>query len=239
MSFHNGGSVLSVACSGYSSILILFRKTYPETIVLAASMRVLNFPLSNIILFRAFRVFNTIRQQTKETYHITFDESPDAIKFSKPPVDNINIAETKRYPPDEYLHPYKPSQSVEDTSAQNTILIPTPPLPIPSMVTPAPQDRWSQDKHIKLVNIISNLGARILTGAMAKQLSAASAYECLFIDFLFEEEPKKVSEALKHPRDKTGIVIKNKARLVAQGDNQQEDIDYDETFAPVARLKAI
>ncbi|GJX62519.1 retrovirus-related pol polyprotein from transposon TNT 1-94 [Tanacetum coccineum] len=56
------------------------------------------------------RVFNTRIHQTEETYHITFDESPDAIKFSKPSVDNINIAETERYPPDEYLHPYKPSQ---------------------------------------------------------------------------------------------------------------------------------
>nr|GEZ96475.1 retrovirus-related Pol polyprotein from transposon TNT 1-94 [Tanacetum cinerariifolium] len=39
--------------------------------------------------------------------------------------------------------------------------------------------------------------------------------------------------------DKNGIVIKNKARLVAQGYNQQEGIDYEETFAPVSRLKAI
>ncbi|GKB54778.1 retrovirus-related pol polyprotein from transposon TNT 1-94 [Tanacetum coccineum] len=38
------------------------------------------------------------------------DESLDAIKFSKPLVDNINIAENERYPPDEYLHPYGPSQ---------------------------------------------------------------------------------------------------------------------------------
>ncbi|GJV51120.1 retrovirus-related pol polyprotein from transposon TNT 1-94 [Tanacetum coccineum] len=318
------------------------------------------------LVSKAFRVFNTRRQQTKETYHITFDESPEAIKFSKPSVDNINIAESERYPPDEYLHPYEPSQryqtnsndvsfielyecpepvvpktevssdqngqtdqndpndqndqsvlndeilnddhsehsnhtndeqfidnlpntkdiqisehlsspSVEDTSVHNQI--PNPPLPIPSMITPAPQDRCSKDKHIELVNIIGNPGAGMLTRAMAKELSAASAHECLFVDFLSEEEPKKVSEALKHPgwvdamqdelnqfarnkvwtlvpaphgktiigskwvfrnkRDETGIVIKNKARLVAQGYNQQEGIDYDETFAPVARLEAI
>ncbi|GJX36463.1 zinc finger, CCHC-type containing protein [Tanacetum coccineum] len=51
------------------------------------------------LVSKAFRVFNTRRQQTEKTYHITFDESPNAIKFSKPSVDNINIAETKRYPP--------------------------------------------------------------------------------------------------------------------------------------------
>ncbi|GJZ71408.1 retrovirus-related pol polyprotein from transposon TNT 1-94 [Tanacetum coccineum] len=61
------------------------------------------------LVSKAFRVFNTRRQQTEETYPITFDESPEAIKFSKPSVDNINIAESERYTLDEYLHPYEPS----------------------------------------------------------------------------------------------------------------------------------
>ncbi|GJY99398.1 retrovirus-related pol polyprotein from transposon TNT 1-94 [Tanacetum coccineum] len=39
--------------------------------------------------------------------------------------------------------------------------------------------------------------------------------------------------------DENGIVSRNKARLVAQGYNQQEDIDYDETYAPIARLDSI
>ncbi|KAJ9546718.1 hypothetical protein OSB04_019261 [Centaurea solstitialis] len=39
--------------------------------------------------------------------------------------------------------------------------------------------------------------------------------------------------------DENGIVIRNKARLIAQGYRQEEGIDYDETFAPVARLEAI
>jgi hypothetical protein len=36
-----------------------------------------------------------------------------------------------------------------------------------------------------------------------------------------------------------GEVVRNKSRLVAQGFNQKERIDYEETFAPVARLEAI
>ncbi|KAD5318024.1 hypothetical protein E3N88_17970 [Mikania micrantha] len=43
----------------------------------------------------------------------------------------------------------------------------------------------------------------------------------------------------RNKTDDRGIIIKNKARLVVQGYCQEEGIDYDETFAPVARLEAI
>ncbi|GJR00658.1 retrovirus-related pol polyprotein from transposon TNT 1-94 [Tanacetum coccineum] len=104
------------------------------------------------------------------------------------------------------------------------------PLPIPSLVTPAPQDRWC----------------------------CFSSMDCLFVAFVLSEEvinernkvwtlvPAPYGKTIigskwvfKNKRDKTRIVIKNKARLVAQGYNQQEGIDSDETFVPVARLEAI
>ncbi|GKC35135.1 hypothetical protein Tco_1047519, partial [Tanacetum coccineum] len=63
---------------------------------------------------------------------------------------------------------------------------------------PVPQDRWSRDQHIELVNIISDPGEGMLTRSMAAKLTAASASKCLFVDFLSKIEPKKVSDALKY-----------------------------------------
>nr|GFB13368.1 retrovirus-related Pol polyprotein from transposon TNT 1-94 [Tanacetum cinerariifolium] len=72
----------------------------------------LGYPLVS----KAFKVFNIRRQQTKKTYHVTFDKSTDAIKFPKSSVDNITIAESERYTFDEYLHPYEPYQRYQVNS---------------------------------------------------------------------------------------------------------------------------
>jgi hypothetical protein len=43
----------------------------------------------------------------------------------------------------------------------------------------------------------------------------------------------------KNKSDEHGTVVHNKARLVAQGYTQVEGVDFDKTFAPVARLESI
>jgi hypothetical protein len=57
------------------------------------------------------------------------------------------------------------------------------------------------------------------------------------------EKPKvnviRTKWVLKNKQDANGIVVRNKARLVAQGYSQVEGIDYGETYAPVARLESI
>ncbi|GJX35414.1 retrovirus-related pol polyprotein from transposon TNT 1-94 [Tanacetum coccineum] len=49
----------------------------------------------------------------------------------------------------------------------------------------------------------------------------------------------KIILLIKNKKDERGIMIRNKARLVAQGYTQEEGIEYDKVFAPVARIEAI
>nr|GEV43562.1 retrovirus-related Pol polyprotein from transposon TNT 1-94 [Tanacetum cinerariifolium] len=75
-----------------------------------------------------------------------------------------------------------------------------------------------QSRNHPLENIIGNLNQRILRS---------------------QAQNKRTKWVFRNKLDENGIVSRNKARLVAQGYNQQEGIDYDETYAPVARLESI
>ncbi|MFS7964097.1 putative RNA-directed DNA polymerase [Helianthus anomalus] len=59
------------------------------------------------------------------------------------------------------------------------------------------------------------------------------------VDLLKGEREIGTKWVFRCKKDERGIVTRNNARLVVKGFNQQEGIDYNEVFAPVARLEAI
>ncbi|GKC00600.1 retrovirus-related pol polyprotein from transposon TNT 1-94, partial [Tanacetum coccineum] len=61
----------------------------------------------------------------------------------------------------------------------------------------------------------------------------------ILVDLPYGKKAIGTKWVFKNKKDERSIVVKNKARLVAQGFRQEEGIDYDEVFAPVARIEAI
>nr|GEU83444.1 hypothetical protein [Tanacetum cinerariifolium] len=109
------------------------------------------------------------------------------------------------------------------------------------------------DTLIQTRNKSKEVGEQSFIATIHQKTDPALLSFYLFLCFLSQVEPKKIFDALQDPRvrpigtkwvlknkkDERGIVIKNKARLVDQGHKQEERIDYDEVFTPVARIKAI
>nr|GEV49158.1 Gag-Pol polyprotein [Tanacetum cinerariifolium] len=60
-----------------------------------------------------------------------------------------------------------------------------------------------------------------------------------FVDKPFGKTVIRLKWLWKNKKDEYQTVIRNKARLVAKGYAQEEGIDFEESFAPVARLEAV
>ncbi|GJU54083.1 retrovirus-related pol polyprotein from transposon TNT 1-94 [Tanacetum coccineum] len=95
--------------------------------------------------------------------------------------------------------------------------------------------KWTKDHPLE--NIIGELDRPV---SIRLQLHEQALF-CYYDAFLTAVEPKTYKNALTQSLklDKLGGILKNKARSVAHGYHQEEGIDFEESFAPVARLEAI
>nr|GEU70370.1 hypothetical protein [Tanacetum cinerariifolium] len=86
----------------------------------------------------------------------------------------------------------------------------------------------------------TNLESLIYVEAMQKELFHFKLQKVwILVDLPKGKKAIGTKWVFRNKKDERGIMIKNKARLVAQGYTQEEGIDYDEVFAHVARIEAI
>nr|GEW09035.1 uncharacterized mitochondrial protein AtMg00810-like [Tanacetum cinerariifolium] len=90
------------------------------------------------------------------------------------------------------------------------------------------------------VNVVGRKSSIKLPEADLNNLESTFQVSPIPITRIHKDHPfQQVIRDLHSAPQTRGIVIRNKARLVAQGHTQEEGIDYDEVFAPVASIKAI
>nr|GEW12755.1 hypothetical protein [Tanacetum cinerariifolium] len=150
------------------------------------------------------------------------------------------------------------SHNTDDVGAEADInnmefIISVSPIPTSKIHKDYPTSQISGDLSLTTQTRSMARGVRDQGGI--SQMFNEDFHTCMFACFLSQEEPKRkvwILVDLPHgkraigtkwvyinKKDERGIVIKNKARLIAQGHTQKEGIDYKEVFAPVARIKAI
>nr|GEX93810.1 retrovirus-related Pol polyprotein from transposon TNT 1-94 [Tanacetum cinerariifolium] len=112
-----------------------------------------------------------------------------------------------------------------------------------------PQDVEEDNLDIEVAHMVNDplFGVHIPEVNSAQSSSTASPHQIdaltqsFWIEAMQEElnEFERLEWIYKVKLDELGGILKNKDRLVARGYRQEEGIDFEESFAPVARLEAI
>ncbi|XP_055960613.1 uncharacterized protein LOC126668274 [Mercurialis annua] len=204
---------------------------------------------------KSFRVFNKRTLVVEESMHVVFDESskefPEKDSFVHDFIgafEDLTIVENQENPTTNVETPQQ-TQGVDKVETASP-----PPIQSHGNTYDLPKDWAFKKSHPQ----------ELIIGDASRGVSTRSHFRTLGnLAFLSQFEPTKVSEALVDenwvismqdelnefksnkvwelvpPPNGQTIIGTKWARLVAQGYNEEEGIDYEETFAPGARLEAI
>ncbi|TYK23179.1 gag-pol polyprotein [Cucumis melo var. makuwa] len=186
---------------------------------------------------RAYRVFNNRTEMVMETINVVVDD---------------------------YNNNDKQIDDEEDEASEETIAPTSTPIVVPKEDTEATNIELSPksiskrattegtltilSSHVRKNHPLSSIIGDPSAGIIARRKDKAMQEELLqfkrknvwtLVPKLDEANIIGTKWIFKNKTDESGCVIRNKARLVAQGYAQVEGVDFDETFAPVAKLEAI
>ncbi|GKB29515.1 reverse transcriptase domain-containing protein, partial [Tanacetum coccineum] len=213
------------------------------------------------------RVLEISTSQSQENVHQSLvieslPVSPIPVKDSDPAQEEINIFLV----PDDLIPPGVENDDFEDEYNELPNLVHQDDLSIPRP-PPKPLDvekcfepeagiliikvfKGVSKPHDFMVNIlptlptlVSDLSFILFLSLFLSFGSEDTIFDLGIITFPFSYlEPVAFSMKVfcsKNKKDERGVVVRNKVTLVAQGHKQEEGMDYDEVFAPVARIEAI
>ncbi|GKD03456.1 retrovirus-related pol polyprotein from transposon TNT 1-94 [Tanacetum coccineum] len=198
---------------------------------------------------KAYIILNKHTRKIKESLNVTFDETPPPSKTS-PLVDDdldeeeaIKVTEKKNLENDIEDETLKIDEIVNIKESRNH--------PLENVIGNLNQRilRSQAQNQSNFFCFISTIEHKNVNEALAGKSWIVSMQEELneFIaNDVWELVPQPRNMTIigtkwvfRNKLDENDIVSPNKATLVAQGYNQQEGIDYDETYAPIARLESI
>ncbi|GJV05190.1 retrovirus-related pol polyprotein from transposon TNT 1-94 [Tanacetum coccineum] len=168
---------------------------------------------------KAYIILNKHTRKVKESLNVTFDKTPPPSKTSPLVDDDLDEEEAIKI--------------TKKKNLENDIVDET--LEIDEIVN------IKESMNHQLENNVNEaLGDESWIVAMQEELNQFVANDV----WELVPQPRNMTIigtkwVFRNKLDENGVVSRNKARLVAQGYNQQEGIDYDETYAPVARLESI
>jgi hypothetical protein len=203
---------------------------------------------------RAYRVYNSRTQVMMESMNVVIDdvpsdaktdESPDAEAFEFQPEETASIEDFEVTPDspttDDTTAPVSkgPSIRVQKNHPKDLIIG----NPDEGITTRRNQDIISNSCFVSKIepkNVKEALMDNYWITAMQEELNQFERSEVWDL----VPRPKGLNVigtkwVYKNKSDENGTITRNKARLVAQGYTQVEGLDFDETFAPVARLESI
>nr|GEV14399.1 retrovirus-related Pol polyprotein from transposon TNT 1-94 [Tanacetum cinerariifolium] len=172
---------------------------------------------------KAYIILNKHTKKVKESLNVTFDETPSPFKTSPLVDDDLDEEEAIKVTEKKNIEKDIVDETLEIDETVNV----------------------KESRNHPLENVIRNLNQRTLRDkswiiAMQEELNQFVANDV----WELVTQPRNITIigttwVFRNKLDENCIVSRNKARLVAQGYNQQEGIDYDGTYALVARLESI
>ncbi|GJS16182.1 retrovirus-related pol polyprotein from transposon TNT 1-94 [Tanacetum coccineum] len=198
---------------------------------------------------KAYIILNKHTRKIEESLNVTFDETPPPSKTSPLVDDDLDEEEAIREIEKKNLENVVEDETLEIDEIVNIKESRNHPLEnvIGNLNQRTLRSQAQNQSNfycfistIEPKNVNEALGDESWIVAMQEELNQFIANDV----WELVPQPKNMTIigtkwVFRNKLDENGVVSRNKARLVAQGYNQQEGIDYDETYAPVARLESI